>query len=333
MSAGTSPKLSKWPFFLGDTVLLWLAYLIYWRSKTPMSPWDTFFCVLCVALAALLGVTPWLLEYRAASKLTEADRLTSAVLQIQNLEIIGRQIQGATANWQTAHEHATKSVEAAREIAERITGEARAFTYFLNEATTTEKNHLRLEVDKLRRAENEWVQIVMRMLDHVFALYQAAVRSGQGSVVEQIGGFQNACRDVARRVGLIPFVAVPGEEFDPKIHQLAEPDATAPTEAAIAETLATGYSYQGQLVRPALVALRKKPSNAADLSVSMIYQRREQARGEATLESHKQESEPAEETSSPIATDGIEPVPNSAETVDGSVQPSSSDPDQEQLRL
>jgi molecular chaperone GrpE (heat shock protein) len=334
MSAGTvSPKLPKWPFFLFDTLLLVLAYLFYWQSKTPMSPWDMFFCALCVVLAALIGVAPWLLEHRSATRLTEADRLTNAVLQIQNLEIIGRQIQGATANWQTAHEHANKSVEAAREIGDRITAEARAFADFLKKANDTEKNHLRLEVDKLRRAESEWVQVLIRILDHVFALYQAAVRSGQGTLVEQIGGFQNACRDVARRVGLIPFVAVPGEDFDPKIHQLAEPSAAASAEARIAETVATGYSFQGQLVRPVLVNLRQKHPDASDLSVSMLYQRREQSRGKDTPESRTQESGHAAETSSPPATDGIEQVPDSIDAEDAADQPASSDPEQEQLHL
>src|SRR5947207_10855119 len=214
MSERTAPRLPKWPFFLGDLVLLGAAWLIFWQSRTPMAAWETFFCSGCVALGAVLGVTPYLLQYRAAMKLTEADRLTKAVLQIENLEIIGRQITHATAGWQTAHEHATQSVEAARGIAEGITAEARAFSEFLKKANDTEKNHLRLEVDKLRRAENEWLQILVRILDHIFAIYQAAVRAGQASLVEQLGLFQNACRDIARRVGLVPFVAIPGEPYD-----------------------------------------------------------------------------------------------------------------------
>ena len=239
MSERTAPRLPKWPFFLADLVLLGAAWLIFWQSRTPMTPWETFFCSGCVALGAVLGVAPYLLQYRAAMKLTEADRLTKAVLQIENLEIIGRQITHATAGWQTAHEHATQSVEAARGIAEGITAEARAFSEFLKKANDTEKNHLRLEVDKLRRAENEWLQILVRILDHIFAIYQAAVR------------------DIARRVGLVPFVAIPGEPYDAKVHQLADADVVPAAEAFVAETVATGYSFQGQLVRPALVTLQR----------------------------------------------------------------------------
>ena len=262
MSNRTVPKLSKWPFFVADAALLGMAWLIFRQSQSPMTVWDTSLCAGCVALGALLCVSPFLLEYRAAMRLTEADRLASAVLQIENLEILGRQITQATAGWQTAHEHATKSVDAAREIAEAITTEARAFGQFLKKANDTEKSHLRLEVDKLRRAETEWLQILVRILDHVFALYQAALRSGQANLTEQIGQFQNTCRDIARRVGLVPFVAIAGEPYDSKVHQLADASLVAGAEGRVAETLAAGYSFQGQLVRPALVNLQAGASQA-----------------------------------------------------------------------
>jgi len=260
MSQRTEPLLPKLPFVFADLVLLGVAYLIFWRSQAPMTPWDMFFCAASVALGAVLCVAPFLLEYRASMKLTEADRLANAVLQIENIEIIGRQINHATANWQAAHEQANKTVEAAREIAESITAEARSFSEFLKKSNETEKNHLRLEVDKLRRAESEWLQILVRILDHIFALNQAAVHSGQTNLVKQLGQFQNACRDIARRVGLVAFVAIPGEPYDPKVHQLADAKVVPAAAARVAETIATGYSFQGQLVRPALVNLQTSPA-------------------------------------------------------------------------
>jgi molecular chaperone GrpE (heat shock protein) len=270
----TPPILAKWPFFLADMALLGAAWLIFWQSRTPMTAWDAFFCAACVALGAVLGVAPYLLEYRAVMRLTEADRLAQAVLQIENIEIVGRQINQATAGWQTAHEQATKTVEAAREIAEGITTEARAFSDFLRKSNDAEKSHLRLEVDKLRRSENEWLQILVRILDHIFVLYQAAVRSGQPNLAEQLGQFQNACRDTARRVGLVAFVAIPGEPYDLKVHQLADASIAPAGEARIAQTIATGYSFQGQLLRPALVSLLAeegpRPQEPADVSADRL---------------------------------------------------------------
>ena len=317
MRTRTGPKLAKWPFVFADAALLGVAWLIFWQSRAPMTVWDAFFCAACVALGALLCVTPFLCEYRAAMKLTEADRLTNAVLQLENIEIIGRQITNATANWQTAHEHATKTVEASREIAEGIATEARTFTEFMKKANDAEKNHLRLEVDKLRRAENEWLQILVRILDHIFALYQAAARSGQGNLLEQLGRFQNACRDVARRVGLVPFVAIPGEAFDTKVHQLAEADSAPAAEARIADTLATGYSFQGQLVRPALVILQRNESPDQPAAASSPSDRAgEREQSTATVEGESvpqpQKTPAASESPAELST---EPGPTSSDSV------------------
>ena len=276
MSQRTEPRLPKLPFVFADIVLLGVAYLIFWQSQAPMTPWDMFFCAASVALGAVLCVAPFLLEYRASMKLTEADRLANALLQIENLEIIGRQIHHATANWQAAHEQANKTVEAAREIAESITAEARSFSEFLKKANETEKNHLRLEVDKLRRAESEWLQILVRILDHIFALNQAAVRSGQTNLAKQLGrllsGACSAGPTVAERTAAAwPKVQMAwfadtseGDEDtqpdDPKVHQLADAAVVPAVPASVAETIATGYSFQGQLVRTALVTLQ---TNAA----------------------------------------------------------------------
>lgn len=51
----------------------------------------------------------------------------------------------------------------------------------------------------------------------------------------------------------MPAVAEP---FDAKVHHLEDEKATVPAQGRIAETVATGYTYQGQLLRPALVTLQ-----------------------------------------------------------------------------
>ena len=137
-----------------------------------------------------------------------------------------------------------------------MAAEAKAFTEFLQKANDAERAHLRLEAEKLRRNETEWLQIVLRMLDQVHALFQAALQSGQPALAEQIGLFQNACRDLSRRAGMAVVTALAGEPFDPKRHQLLH-DAAAPDNALILDTLAPGYTYQGQMVRRALVRLQE----------------------------------------------------------------------------
>ena len=72
MSDPIAPKLLKWPFYLGDGLLLGAAYLIWHQTQLTMGHWELCLAVLCITAGALLGIAPALLEYRAGLKLAEA---------------------------------------------------------------------------------------------------------------------------------------------------------------------------------------------------------------------------------------------------------------------
>jgi molecular chaperone GrpE (heat shock protein) len=261
-----APKLAKWPFFLGDALLLGMAGLIVYQSKSAFGHWELCFVVLCVAGGAVLGIAPFLLEYVALVKVVAAGSLTTEVSQPGNLEGSAGQISGAPARRQEAQDAADKTARSAREIAERMTAEVQAFAEFMKRANDNERGTLLLEVEKLRRAEADWLQVLVRTLDQVFALHQGALRSGQPGLIEQLGDFQSACREAARRVGLAPFAANEAEPFDAQRHQLPEEAAPPAPDAVVAETIAVGYTYQGRLIRPALVHLREIPAAVAALT-------------------------------------------------------------------
>jgi hypothetical protein len=48
-----------------------------------------------------------------------------------------------------------------------MTGEVQAFTEFMKRANDSERATLRLAVAKLRRGASQWLQVAVRMLDHV----------------------------------------------------------------------------------------------------------------------------------------------------------------------
>lgn len=253
MSDEPIPRPSILPFLLGDLLLLAVAGGIVYQSEWPLSTANMALCTAAVALGAWLLATPFIMQHRAALKLAEADALRSTVAQIQNLEKIKQQIADATGAWMNIQGECARTVQTAREVADGMAAEARAFTDFLRQANDTEKATLRLEADKLRRQEQDWLQLNVRLLDQVFALYTAACQSGQPHLAEQIGLFQNVCRDLARRVGLNAFAPEPGAAFDSQMHQAHEVPGAVPAGAVIQQTLAPGYTYQGRVLRPALV--------------------------------------------------------------------------------
>jgi molecular chaperone GrpE (heat shock protein) len=253
-------KIPKWPFLFADTALLAVATVIIWKTAHPISLSEIITVTACVALGALLGCLPFILDYRATGKLVEVNAVGAVSEKIQDLNRLSAQISTATDQWARVQEvtqgGAEKTAAAANEIAGRMAAEVRDFAEFQQKMNDAEKGSLRLEVDKLRRAEGEWLQVVVRILDHVFALHSAAARSGQPELAEQIGHFQNACRDAARRVGLTPFGAEPNEAFDATRHR-ARGVENPSAGAVAAETLAPGLTFQGRLIRHALVQLRQ----------------------------------------------------------------------------
>jgi molecular chaperone GrpE (heat shock protein) len=255
------PTVPKWPFFAGDALMLGLAWFVHWEARTLDHFAITAVCV-CVGLGALLGILPFILDYRLSLKRAEAEGLNDAVSQIKNLEGIAGQISFATSQWQAVQDSSAKTVAAATEIGERMATEAKAFAESMQRANDTEKSTLRLEAEKLRRSENDWLQIVVVMLDHTYGLQSAAARSGKAAFAEPITQYQNAVRDVARRVGLLPFAPAAGDEFDEKRHQ-SNGDSKPEPGARVAETIATGYTFRGQLIRPALVKIAE-PTASAD---------------------------------------------------------------------
>lgn len=263
MSDVNQPKLTKWPFFAGDILLLGAAVLLFNRAGSPIGLGEMALAALCVAGGAMLSIIPYLLEYKLLAKLTEASNLATVVSQLSKIDEVAEQIRGATAQWQGVNGEAAKAAAAAKAVGDKMTDEARAFGEFMQRANDNEKATLRLEVDKLRRAEAEWLHVVVRTLDHIFALHQAGLRSGQATLIEQLSHFQNACCDAARRVGLAPFVAKEDEPFDSQRHQAAEANGAPPPDAVIDQTVASGYTFQGRLIRPALVRLRENGAPGA----------------------------------------------------------------------
>lgn len=256
MSQRTKPRLAKWPFFAADMILLAAAALILCQAARPLSMWPLVSLVVCTALGAWMSVIPFLTQYRADLKFAEAEKLANTVEQLNNLRSFTNQITFATAQWQNIQENSIKSVQAAKDIADRITADARAFSEFMLKANDAEKAHLRLQNEKLRRSEGDWVQLVVHLLDHIYALQQAAVRSEQQAVITQVTQLQNACRELVRRMGLTPVDVKIGDLYDEKVHALPEGHLPAAAGASVVQALAPAYTFQGQRVRPALVVVK-----------------------------------------------------------------------------
>jgi len=272
-------KSSKWPFLLGDAALLAFAWVFVQRAEHPIGQFEIAVASGCVALGAIVGCLPFILDYRAAVRAIEAAGLGSVAEKIQNLEKLAAQISAATKEWTNAQTQAETTAAFAKEIADNMAAEVRQFSGFMQKMNDSEKSALRLEVEKLRRGEAEWLQVLVRILDHVHLLNAAAARSRQPKLVEQISNFQNACRDAARRIGLAAFSPNPDDPFEPQKHQNADEKMEPGHGAVVAETVGAGFTFQGKLLRPALVRVKTPGSEPEPLTEPL-----EQKAGELSLQ-------------------------------------------------
>ncbi len=261
MSERPETRLARWPSLslvvclASAAVLDYGAWLVVQHSPQPISIWVAVAALAAVGAAAWVAIYPFATDAHNGTKLDELEKLQSTANQIQNLEKVATQITIATAQWQNVQEHNAKAIESAKQVSEEMSQEAIRFAEFMQRANDTEKATLRLEVEKLKRAETDWLQVLVRVLDHVYALHRAGKHSGQQNLVDQLAHFQNACRDAARRIGLVAFAPAAGDGFEPGQHQTADGRKDIPDDAKVFETVATGYTFQGQLLRPALVLL------------------------------------------------------------------------------
>lgn len=264
MNDTTNWQVPKWPFLLADGLLMVFGFLFVLHSPLP-NHWAIITSG-CVVLGAVLGVIPYILDYRAMGRALEINALGAIAEKIQNLEKLAAQITSATNHWTAAEEsirgQAEKTAVAAKAIADRMTNEVIEFSDFMKKMNDSEKAALKLELEKLRRNEVEWLQVLVTILDHVYALHTAAVRSGDAKFAGPITNFQNACRDVSRRLGLVPFVAAAGDPFNADNQKIVDGQAPPAGGAVVAETVACGYTFQGQPLRPALVRLRDAAASA-----------------------------------------------------------------------
>jgi molecular chaperone GrpE (heat shock protein) len=252
------------PFVIADVLFLAMAGAILALAHRPLLWWEALMMIGCGAAAAWSLTAPFLREDANQQVQAQSASFAAVAAELQKLERVAAHIQTSTAHWKSFETQASASLESARQLSQSFSSETRAFADILQKSSDSEKTHLRLEVEKLRRMEGEWLQTLTRVLDHVFALFQAAQRTGQRSLIDQISLFQDSCREAARRVGLAPVIPRVGQPFDPRAHQLLD-NAEPPEKAIVAEIVATGFTFQGQPLRRAFVAVQT-PTPDADAS-------------------------------------------------------------------
>jgi molecular chaperone GrpE len=123
-----------------------------------------------------------------------------------------------------------------------------------------QKRVLRDQAQERRYAAGPLAADLLPVLDNLDRALEAARKANeQGPLVQGIALVQTQLRDVLRRHGVTPIEAL-GKPFDPNLHQalLQQPSADQPPDT-VAQVLEEGFLIHDRVLRPAKVAVSRKP--------------------------------------------------------------------------
>ncbi len=155
MNLDPAPRLSKTVFLLIDAGLLLTAFIIVYLAKEPYAPLPFVSAVLCVGLAAIIGLIPFLTDYAADSaEYVQQERARHAE-QAQRLNAAGESLARAAAQIKAVEEAVHKTAHAAEHLPYRMQEKLAEFNQQLATAEDEEKERLTEEVATLRQSESE----------------------------------------------------------------------------------------------------------------------------------------------------------------------------------
>ncbi|MBQ7589083.1 MAG: nucleotide exchange factor GrpE [Verrucomicrobia bacterium] len=252
-TASTTSSVSKMPFYVADAVLILAAICILAFAKHPLGGSACWALAIILGCGAWIAILPWFQENKNNAALSQLDGLRSVGECIQQMNTFSAGMNSAIASLANVQKMTEASARAASEAENKIVAHSQDFAERLSKAVSYEKSSLQMQIDKLRRAEDDWIHTGIGIMDHVLALSNAGIQSGKPEIAEQMRHFRGACLEFAARAGLQPFIPAPTDTYDPEKHILPPNTPTPEPGTRISRVLVPGFQYQGQLIRKAMI--------------------------------------------------------------------------------
>ncbi len=161
MNLEPAPRLSKSIFLIIDAVLLLTAFLIvYFNTKNPYAPLPFVSAVLCVVIAAIVGLIPFLIDFSADSaEYVQAERERVSE-QVQRLHAAGESLARAAAQIKAVEEAVHKAAHTAENLSYRMQEKLAEFNEALAGKEEDDREALEQELVELRAANSAQLKAV-----------------------------------------------------------------------------------------------------------------------------------------------------------------------------
>lgn len=188
MNLDPAPRQSKLVFLAIDAGLLVTAFIIVFFSKNPYAPLPFVSAVLCVVLAAIIGLVPFLTDYAAKyDEYVQAEQLRVAE-QAQRLHAATESLARAAAQIKSVEEAVHKAAHAAENLPYRMQEKLAEFNDALAAKENDERDTLERELEELRGANSDNLKAIVDKIAKATADWTAAEAASR----KQLGSAQDA---------------------------------------------------------------------------------------------------------------------------------------------
>jgi hypothetical protein len=240
MNLEPAPRLPKWTFFAIDAGLLIAAFIIvFFNSKNPYAPLPFVSAVICVVLAAVIGVIPFLIDYAADSAEYVQQERVRVNEQVQRLHAAGESLARAAAQIKAVEEAVHKTAHAAENLPYRMQEKLAEFNAALAETEESDRAALEEELDELRAANSDKLKTLAEKIHQTTAEWsalEASTRKQLAAAEAAVAKVQHSAGDAAGKFEAKLTAAL--VTLDEKISQIEKAAAMPIPAAAIATPVA-----------------------------------------------------------------------------------------------
>ena len=187
MNLDPAPRHSKLVFLAIDAGLLLTAFIVVYFAKNPYAPLPFVSALLCVVVAAIVGLIPFLTDYAADSAEYVQAEQSRVAEQAQRLHAATETLTRAAAQIKAVEEAVHKTAHAAENLPYRMQEKLAEFNETLATKDTEEREALERELDELRAANSDQLKAVADKLSkgiaHLLRKYEVKHEQATGQIV------------------------------------------------------------------------------------------------------------------------------------------------------
>ncbi|HEX9783793.1 MAG TPA: hypothetical protein VGA56_13800 [Opitutaceae bacterium] len=221
----SSPPVNRWPFILGDLLLLAVACGVVAVDKSP--PGLTTIIIVCVCVLAGVGlwIAPYMMQFEAAVRLAEASARDQLEAQGRRLVQAAEQLSNAVSRSQSTEEQAGQALGTLEEVAEKLAAQADDFAQALARSSEREIAELKTQIERLARERDHRFSTLEKNIASISAALQEVHSASKDAVSTRARAFE----ELHARLDDV------GARVDDISNSLQHPRSTAPVRSSKSE--------------------------------------------------------------------------------------------------